>query len=112
MSDYVAEAGERILKGCMPVPESGCWEWIESTKNGYGQLSWKGRNTYAHRLSFEAENGPLTKGVIICHKCNNRNCVNPEHLYAGTKRSNIMDCIKTGVHSNQHGPITLENCNV
>ena len=72
-----------------------CWEWT-GTKNplGYGVVSHKGKVMGAHRLSFAIHHGGLDSLLpkrIICHKCDNPACVNPEHLYQGTHQDNADD---------------------
>ena len=73
--------------------QSGCWEWTNTASNGYG--TWRhGLAMGAHRAVFELFNGPPADSVL--HKCGNRRCVNPDHLYDGSRRQNWEDTIADG----------------
>jgi len=75
-------------------PDNGCMEWHGSMfQDGYGSVFLDGRNQYAHRVAYELTYGPIPNGKLVCHKCNNRRCCNPKHLYAGTQTDNVRDCI-------------------
>lgn len=69
--------------------ESGCWLWTASTVDGYGQIKSERRMVKAHRLTYEAANGPIPQGLDVDHLCRVRHCVNPEHLEAVTHVENI-----------------------
>ena len=71
---------------------AGCWEWRASRSRGYGQLYARdGRMEKAHRVSWEIHNGPVPEGLFVLHRCDNRGCVNPNHLFLGDSRANIED---------------------
>lgn len=79
-----------------------CWLWAgRLDKQGYGIIPQrKNDGTYtparAHRISWQLINGDIPSDKILCHKCNIRNCVNPQHLYIGTHTDNINDAIRAG----------------
>lgn len=92
---------ERLLAKLRPV-KSGCWEWTGSLrKSGYGRITvptgkMGGRNHSVHRLSWEIFNGPIPEGLWVLHHCDNKICGNPAHLFLGTCKDNVQDCIRKG----------------
>ncbi len=76
---------------------SECWEWKGSRDvKGYGRIKFKGKAHKAHRLSYEINVGTIPEGSLICHRCDNKLCVNPRHLYPGTSQDNTNDCAALG----------------
>jgi hypothetical protein len=63
---------------------------------GYGKVGYKGKVYMAHRLAYQLKNGGIPTGAVICHKCDNPACINPEHLFVGTHKDNIQDMIQKG----------------
>jgi hypothetical protein len=82
----------------------GCWIWIGTLKeNGYGVLSIRRRNVYAHRLSFKIAGNALTDDAVLCHRCDNRRCVRPDHLFPGTTKDNSDDKVSKDRHFKPKG---------
>lgn len=71
---------------------SGCHEWQSTIhRDGYGKFWFDGKQVAAHRVSFLLHNGSLDAGKMVLHKCDNRKCVNPDHLYLGDAKQNAKD---------------------
>jgi hypothetical protein len=89
--------------------QEGCWVWTAaiSGETGYG-LFWDGERLIgAHRFSYQLSNGPLPLDrPFVCHTCDNRACVNPAHLFAGSNRDNVQDCVGKGRWKKRYVPPT------
>lgn len=93
MSDWFEKAMAKTTKN----PETGCWEFAgEIVHNGYGRVRFNGKNVRLHRLSYTAHRGEIPSGMLVCHKCDVRNCWNPDHLFVGTDKDNVHDMMKKG----------------
>src|SRR3990167_1102674 len=86
-----------------------CWIWKGGkNKTGYGRFFFKNRLWSSHRCMWEMTNGDIPKGMNVLHRCDNPSCVNPEHLFLGTQKDNMSDCIKKGRKPNK-GPFGERN---
>jgi len=85
-----------------------CWLWAAfKDKNGYGRLTIRNKQYLAHRVSWELCNEKIPKGLLVCHHCDNPPCVNPDHLFLGTKKDNAQDMVRKGrCHSNHAVGVT------
>lgn len=93
---------ERLYSKIKINTYSGCWEWMGTTRNGYGRITvgsrtdGSRRTEAAHRLSYILKYGEIPEGMEVCHRCDNRKCINPDHLFLGTRQDNINDREKKG----------------
>jgi hypothetical protein len=74
-----------------------CWDWSGTlSKAGYGKIKVGDVHTTAHRISWAIHYGPVPEGMCVLHKCDNRCCVNPNHLMLGTIEDNNLDRVAKG----------------
>lgn len=89
-----------------------CWLWVGAkTKNGYGKLGRDLKTISAHRYSFEIHNGAIPDGMLVCHQCDVRSCVNPHHLFLGTHKDNYIDCVNKGRFVTNTAAFNIRNKN-
>jgi hypothetical protein len=89
---YSDENVRKKIMESIEIASNGCWEWQKKLNPyGYAQTKYKGLTQPAHRISYRVFKGEIEKNVCICHTCDNRKCVNPDHLWIGTHKQNAQD---------------------
>lgn len=117
------DAVDRFMDKAEPIPDAGCWIWTGAVQcTGYGRFGMgDGTIEYAHRAAWRLFVGPIPVGMYVCHKCDQRLCCNPTHLFIGSARDNMRDASRKGrivsplrnwASDETHQPAKLTNAQV
>lgn len=88
---------------------TGCWEWTgRLNQDGYGGFKMNHNEMHVHRWSMVFK-GHEIKGLVVCHKCDNPKCVNPDHLFLGTQADNVKDMIAKGRYVKPQSKLSAED---
>jgi hypothetical protein len=88
---------DRLRDSTIQSDECWLWQGARSAPNAYGVLRVDGRSYLAHRLMYALAIGPVPQGLLVCHRCNTKACIQPSHLYLATNGQNIRDAHRDGL---------------
>lgn len=107
MKSIVERFYEKVTVG------DGCWEWrgvrVGRSGDGYGQIYMSGKMVYANRVSWIIHRGEIPNGMFVLHDCDNKACVNPDHLHLGTNKQNMIEAAERGFKSKKLNPQKIRN---
>lgn len=103
---------KRLLSRIKINPDTECWEWQGGLNNiGYGLIRQEKKMRTVHRVSYEEHyNKQVPKDMCVLHTCDNRKCVNPDHLWIGTHQDNVDDMMRKNRHQYNHEKVACEHC--
>lgn len=93
-----------------------CWPWRGTIHKatGYGLVKWNYEQMKAHRVAWMLTNGEIPDGLLVCHSCDNKWCVNPDHLFIGDNTTNQADLVSKGLQKkgSNHGMARITEADV
>lgn len=113
MANEEIQVPDVTVRGFWARIEKGddCWLWRGAMRpNGYGGYVMNRVPVYAHRLSWQIHHGPIPAGLFVCHRCDVKRCVRPDHLFLGTRQENMDDMKRKGRQA--HGPTHVARARV
>jgi len=103
----MSDLSERFDERWVPVTEAGCWIWIGGIASGlqppYGCMRVGDKSVLAHRISWVLHRGEIPDGLCVLHKCDAPPCVNPAHLFLGSRGDNNTDRKRKGRNGDTRG---------
>jgi len=85
-------AEQRLVRNIKVDPLTGCHLWQRSlSSRGYARIVVRGKHHLAHRLAWTLRHGPIPEGMEVCHRCDIRHCINPDHHFLGNRSGNMLD---------------------
>jgi hypothetical protein len=103
LAPKVKATAAEVLQAGSKRNENGCLEWVKTRRGGYGRTWFGGKILSTHVLSWQITNGEIPAGKQINHKCHNRACIDPDHLYVGDQSQNMADMRLAGRERRAHG---------
>lgn len=86
---------DRFNKKICVDNKTQCWNWVAGTgRDGYGAFNLNSKTIHAHRVAWVIKFGFIPKNICVLHRCDNKKCVNPGHLFLGSRADNMMDKVK------------------